>query len=77
MDPNAGDTDRTARVVLGVLALLSPGAVVVYGGGLPGDLQLVVAGATLVFATVMFVTVGVRRCPVNALRGRNPCHGRE
>ena len=77
MEPNVGGTDRTVRVVLGTLALLSSIAVVVYGGGLTGDLQTVVAGATLVFAAVMFVTVGIRRCPINALLGRDTCHGRE
>jgi high-affinity Fe2+/Pb2+ permease len=77
MEPNVGGTDRTVRVVLGVFALLSSLAVVVYGGGLTGDLQTVVAGATLIFAAVMFVTVGVQRCPINALLGRNTCHGRE
>jgi hypothetical protein len=77
MESNVGGTDRTVRVVLGALALLSSIAVVVYGGGLTGDLQPVVVGATLIFAAVMFVTAGLRRCPVNTLLGRNTCHGRE
>jgi high-affinity Fe2+/Pb2+ permease len=73
MNPNVGGTDRTVRVVLGVLALLSTAAVVVYGGGLQGGLQVVTAGALLVVAAVMFVTAAVRRCPVNGLLGRNTC----
>jgi high-affinity Fe2+/Pb2+ permease len=77
MEPNVGGTDRTVRVVLGALALLSSMAAVAYGGSLTTDLQLVVTGATLVFAAVMFVTVGLRRCPINAFLGRNTCHGRE
>jgi high-affinity Fe2+/Pb2+ permease len=76
MEPNVGGTDRTVRVILGVLALLSSMAVVVYGGGLTGGLRAVVVAATLVFAAVMFATVGVRRCPVNAALGRNTCRGR-
>jgi high-affinity Fe2+/Pb2+ permease len=71
MEPNVGATDRTVRLALGALALLSTAAVVVYGGGLNGPLQVVVAGAILVFAAVMFVTASVRRCPVNALLGRD------
>jgi hypothetical protein len=77
MDPNVGGADRTVRVLLGVLALLSSLAVVVYGGGLAGGLQVVVAGALLVFAAVMFATVGARRCPINAALGRNTCRGRK
>ena len=76
MEPNVGGTDRTARMVLGTLALLSSVAIVVYGGGLAGRLQAVVAGSTLLFAAVMFVTVGMRRCPVNATLGRNSCRGK-
>jgi high-affinity Fe2+/Pb2+ permease len=76
MEPNVGGTDRTVRVILGALALLSSMAVVVYGGGLTGGLQVVVAGALLVFAAVMFATVGARRCPVNAALGRNSCRER-
>ncbi|WP_049937894.1 YgaP family membrane protein [Haloplanus natans] len=72
MEPNVGGTDRTVRVVLGALALLSSMAVVVYGGGL-GDRRIVVAAATLLVAAVMFATVGARRCPINAVLGRNSC----
>jgi len=77
MEPNVGGTDRTVRVILGALALLSSMAVVVYGGGLTGGRQIVVAGAMLVFAAVMFATVGARRCPINAALGRNTCRSRE
>lgn len=77
MDPNVGGTDRTVRVILGALALLSSMAVVVYGGGLNGGLQTVVAGALLLFAAVMFATVGSRRCPVNAALGRNSYRSRK
>ncbi|MEF8856006.1 MAG: DUF2892 domain-containing protein [Haloplanus sp.] len=73
MQPNVGGTDRTVRLVLGALALLSSMAVVAYGGGLTGDLQVVAASAMLVFAAVMFATVGARRCPINAALGRNTC----
>lgn len=71
MEPNVGGTDRTVRMILGALTLLSSMAVVVYGGGLTGDLQIVVAGALLLFAAVMFATVGAKRCPINAALGRN------
>ena len=77
MEPNVGGTDRTVRVILGALALLSSMAVVVYGGGLTGGRQILVAGATLVFSAVMFATVGARRCPVNAVLGRNTCRSRK
>lgn len=77
MEPNVGGADRTVRVILGVLALLSSMAVVVYGGGLNSGLQVVVSGALLVFAAVMFATVGVRRCPVNAALGRNSYRSRK
>jgi hypothetical protein len=77
MGPNVGGTDRTVRVVLGALALPSSVAAVAYDGSLTTDLRAVVTGATLVFAAVMFVTGGLRRCPINALLGRNTCHGRE
>jgi len=77
MEPNVGGTDRTVRLVLGTLALLSSMAVVVYGGGLGGRRQIVVAGATLLFAGVMFATVGARRCPINAALGRNSCRVRK
>jgi len=73
MEPNVGGTDRTVRVVLGALALLSSMAVVVYGGAL----RIVVAAALLVFAALMFVTVGVRRCPVNTALGWNTCRSRK
>jgi len=77
MEPNVGGTDRTVRVVLGALALLSSMAVVVYGGGLTGTRQVVVASVTLLFAAVMFATVGARRCPINATLGRNTCRSRK
>jgi len=77
MEPNVGGTDRTVRVVLGALALLSSMAVVVYGGGLAGTRQVVVASVTLLFAAVMFATVGARRCPINAALGRNTCRSRK
>jgi hypothetical protein len=77
MEPNVGGTDRTVRVLLGTLALLSSVAVVVYGGGLTGSRQVVVAGAMLVVAAVMFATVGVRRCPIDAVTGWNTCRGRK
>ena len=73
MEPNVGGNDRTVRLALGTLAVLSTVAVVVYGGGLTGPLQAVVAGAMLVVAAVMFVTASVRRCPINALLGRDTC----
>jgi len=76
MEPNVGGTDRAVRLLLGALALLSALAVAAYGGDLTGDLRAVVAGAMLVFAAVMFVTVAARRRPVNAALGRNPCRGR-
>jgi high-affinity Fe2+/Pb2+ permease len=77
MEPNVGGTDRTVRVILGAFALLSSMAVVVYGGGLAGNLQLVVATVMLLFAGVMFATVGARRCPINAALGRNTCRSRK
>jgi high-affinity Fe2+/Pb2+ permease len=75
MEPNVGTTDRTVRVVLGALALASAAAVAAYGGGLEGRLQVVTAGALLVFAAVMLLTAAVRRCPVNSLLGRNTRRG--
>lgn len=72
MEPNVCGTDRTVRMVLGALALLSSMAVVVYGGGLGGR-RIVVAAVTLLVAAVMFATVGARRCPINAVLGRNTC----
>ncbi|AZH24098.1 YgaP family membrane protein [Haloplanus aerogenes] len=77
MEPNVGGTDRTVRVILGTLALLSSMAVVVYGGGLTGGRQILVAGVMLLFAAIMFATVGARRCPVNAAIGRNTCRSRK
>jgi len=77
MEPNVGGADRTVRVALGVLALLSSLAVVVYGDGLTGARQVVVATAMLLFTAVMFATAGVRRCPINALLGRNTCRSRK
>jgi len=77
MQPNVGGTDRTVRVILGALALLSSMAVIVYGGGLTGDRQVVVASVLLVFAAITFATVGARRCPVNAALGRNSCRPRD
>jgi hypothetical protein len=76
MEPNVGGTDRTVRLALGGLALLSSMAVVVYGGALGGSRQVVVAGVLLVVAGVMFATVGARRCPINAALGRNTCRER-
>jgi len=76
MEPNVGGTDRAVRLLLGALALLSALAVAAVGGDLTGDLRAVVAGAMLVFAAVMFVTVAARRRPVNAALGRNLCRGR-
>jgi len=71
MDPNVGGSDRAVRLSLGVLAVLSAAAVVVYGGGLTGRVRTVTVGATLVFAAIMFATAALRRCPVNAALGWN------
>ncbi|MFB6101782.1 MAG: DUF2892 domain-containing protein [Haloplanus sp.] len=77
MEPNVGNTDRRVRLVLGVLALLSSMAATLYGGGVTGRLQAVVASATFVVAAVMFATVAARRCPINALLGRDTRRRRE
>jgi uncharacterized membrane protein HdeD (DUF308 family) len=69
MNPNVGGLDRTARLVVGPLALLAGlGALVdvLPAGSLVGAV-LVVGGA------ILLVTGATRRCPLNSLLGVDTC----
>ena len=69
MNPNVGGLDRTARLVVGPLALLAGLGVLV--DVLPAG--SLVGAALLVVGAILLVTGATRRCPLNSLLGVDTC----
>jgi len=71
MEPNIGQLELHVRLVVGLL-LIGLSMLVVGFGDLLGDVQGWLILLTLGVGTVILITVGVQRCPLNGLLGRNP-----
>lgn len=78
MNRNVGGMDRTARLIVGpILAVVGIAAIaglLSIGEGLAAT---VVALLLLVVGTVLLVTGGVQKCPINEAAGRNTYEGQD
>lgn len=75
MERNVGGSDKTARIVLGVLLGIVSMAVVAWGGVFGTTTQIVVAALALVVALVLLATASAESCPINSAIGRNTYRG--
>lgn len=69
MDQNVGQTDRIARLVVGVLAFLVAGALAMGLGGLESTIGLVVAGLAGIVGLVLVGTALTQSCLLYKLIG--------
>ncbi|WP_255194087.1 YgaP family membrane protein [Natronobeatus ordinarius] len=76
MERNVGGTDRTLRIVVGLIFVGVSMGLVAFGDSLETTLQGGLAALALLVAAILLATAGARTCPLNALVGRNTCEDR-
>jgi uncharacterized membrane protein YphA (DoxX/SURF4 family) len=75
MEKNVGGTERTARIVLGLVFVAASIGVGVFAGGLDTAVQGGVMAVLLLIGAVLLATAGSQKCVLNEAVGRNSYEG--
>ncbi|QLG51274.1 YgaP family membrane protein [Natrinema halophilum] len=71
MEKNVGGTDRTIRITVGLVLVVTMIATIAFGDPLGEPTQGIVAAVLLLVAFVLLGTAGAEKCPANRALGRN------
>lgn len=72
---NVGETEKTVRLLGGLVFVGVSMATVAFGESLGADIQGLVATATLLVAAVLLASAGAQTCPANYVLGRDTYGG--
>ncbi|ELY44041.1 YgaP-like transmembrane domain [Natronorubrum sulfidifaciens] len=71
MQKNVGETEKTARLLGGLVFVGASMATVAFGASLGPSRQSLIAALALLIAAVLLASAGAQTCPLNRLLGRD------